>query len=181
MRTVRRRLAASVTALSYVSTVVVANWSLSHIGQPHPFGPHTLPVGFGLDAPSGVLFVTLALVLRDLVQWLIGGRALLLMLALITLGALLTYAVGEPSLAVASALAFLFSELADFVLFSALMPRWARAVFVAGIVGALVDSVIFLWIAFGSLDFLPGQWLGKCYGIALAALLIAARRRRVAA
>jgi hypothetical protein len=42
----------------------------------------------------------------------------------------------------------------------------------------VVDSVIFLQIAFGSLGFLPGQVLGKAYGITLAAVLIAARRRR---
>jgi hypothetical protein len=40
-----------------------------------------------------------------------------------------------------------------------------------------VDSVAFLWIAFGDLSFLPGQVLGKLWMILLALPLVAWLRR----
>jgi len=162
----RTRTLGVAAALAYVLTVVAANAAVEHYG--------IVPVGFGLSAPAGVYLIGLALVLRDYVQWSLG-RAL--MLGALAVGALLSYLVAAPAIATASAAAFAFSELTDFALFSWIAPRWAWAVFVGGIMGALVDSVLFLAIAFGSLEFLPGQLLGKAYGVIAAALLIAARRR----
>jgi queuosine precursor transporter len=37
------------------------------------------------------------------------------------------------------------------------------AVLLSSLVGLIVDSIIFLWLAFGSLDFLAGQILGKIW------------------
>jgi queuosine precursor transporter len=174
----RRLLWLCAAAVAYVGTVLAANWAVQHYG--------IVPVGFSQSAPAGVYFVALALVLRDLVQWLMGRCAgqgptkeqVAVMVGLIAVAAGLSYVVASPKLATASALAFGFSELLDFALFTWIAPRWARAVFVGGIAGAVADSVIFLSVAFGSLEFLPGQILGKTYGIALATVVIAARRRR---
>lgn len=173
-------------AVAYVGTVVAANWAISHVGTPPQFpgAPHTIPVGFGYAAPSGVMFVALALVLRDLVQWGMGRRSATrptavqvgVMLGLIAAAAGLSYLVADPAVAAASAAAFGLSELADFALFTWVAPRWARAVLIGGLAGAIVDSAVFLWVAFASLEFLPGQILGKAYGVTLAALIIAARR-----
>jgi queuosine precursor transporter len=188
--TTRTRIAlGGLAALLYIDSVVLANWVVQHYG--------TIPVGFGYLAPAGVYFVALALVLRDVVQWTMGrapGTApkaaqTLVMLALIGAGAGLSYLVADAKFANASALAFGFSEALDFVLFTAVAylavgdrnPRWARAVFAGGIAGAVLDSVIFLTVAFGSLTFLPGQILGKAYGITAATLVIAALRRWVTA
>jgi len=156
------------TALAYVGTVIAANWLVQTYG--------VVPVGFGLMAPAGVYLIGLALVLRDFVQWSLGKVR---MLAALAAGAILSLLVADPHLAIASAAAFTFSELADFALFTWIAPRWGRAVAIGGAVGAIVDSAIFLSIAFGSLAFMPGQLLGKAYGIALAVILISARRRRV--
>jgi queuosine precursor transporter len=41
-----------------------------------------------------------------------------------------------------------------------------------------VDSIVFLWLAFGSLDFLLGQIVGKLWMVLLATPLIAYLRRR---
>jgi hypothetical protein len=176
------------TALAYVLTVVAANYAIGHWGTPPPFpgGPHTIPVGFGYTAPTGVIFVALALVLRDYVQFGLGrtrGEAptsvqVGVMLALIASGVALSFLIATPALAVASAVAFGLSEIADYALFTWVAPRWGRAVFAGGIAGAVVDSVLFLWIAFGSLAFIQGQVLGKAYGVTLAAILIGARARR---
>lgn len=163
----RTRVIGSVAALGYVGTVVAANAAVQHYG--------IIPVGFGYSAPAGVYFVALALVLRDYVQWSLGKP---IMLAALATGAVASYAVASPALASASAAAFAFSELVDFALFTWLAPRWARAVLIGGIVGAVIDSAIFLRVAFGSFDFMQGQVLGKAYGIVAAALIVAALRTR---
>jgi uncharacterized PurR-regulated membrane protein YhhQ (DUF165 family) len=164
-----KTLALIATAIAYLSTVVAANWLIDHVG--------VIPVGLGLLAPAGVYMIAPALVLRDLVQWL-GGRTV--SLAALTVGAALSYLVADPHVATASSAAFAVSELADFIIFTWLAPRWTRAVFFGGITGILLDSIVFLLIAFGSLAFLPGQVLGKLYGILVATAIIAARRRRTA-
>jgi len=162
------KVVSGVAVAAYVGTVVAANWAV------HRFG--VVPVGFGLAAPAGVYFVALALVLRDYVQWA-SGKAV--MLGALAVGVGVSYWVADSRIAVASAVAFAFSELVDFGLFTWIQPRWARAVLAGGLVGAVVDSALFLSIAFGSLSFLPGQVLGKAYGVAIAAGLVALRRRRV--
>ena len=45
--------------------------------------------------------------------------------------------------------------------------------------GTLVDSALFLWLAFGSLAFLSGQVVGKLWMTALAVGLIMLWRRMV--
>jgi hypothetical protein len=42
----------------------------------------------------------------------------------------------------------------------------------------VIDSLIFLWLAFGSLEFLPGQIIGKAWMVLLALPLMAYLRRR---
>lgn len=152
-------------AAGYLGAVLASNWLISRYG--------VVPVGFGLMAPAGVYAVGPALVLRDLVQWSLGKRAALATLAVATV---LSYLVAAPEVAAASTAAFAVSEFLDFLVFTCLAPRWTRAVFLGGVAGLLADSVVFLLIAFGSLTFLPGQVLGKAYGVAAATVVIATRR-----
>lgn len=159
----------AVATVGYVGTVIGANAAVEHYGF--------VPVGFGYLAPAGVYFVALALVLRDLVQYTLGKRV---MLAALAVAAVLSYLVASPALATASAAAFALSEIIDFALFTWIAPRWSRAVLTGGLAGAVVDSAVFLSIAFGSLAFMPGQILGKAYGIVAASLIIAMRRRATA-
>jgi len=42
------------------------------------------------------------------------------------------------------------------------------AVFASSLVGLIADSLLFLWLAFGSLEFLEGQVLGKTWMVLLA-------------
>ena len=46
--------------------------------------------------------------------------------------------------------------------------RFVRAVIASSIVGLVVDSMVFLWLAFGSLDFLTGQVVGKLWMVLVA-------------
>lgn len=163
----RRPVLGMAALLVYLLTILGANWAITYIG--------IVPVGFGLLAPAGVYAVGLTLTLRDLVQWSLGKPVALVTLAV---GAVLSYFIADTAVATASAAAFLASELIDFVVFTWLAPRWATAVFAGGFAGLIADSALFLFIAFGSLTFLPGQVLGKLYGVVAATIVIAIRRAR---
>ncbi len=60
----------------FALTIPAANWLIGHVGTAcvAPHGPCVLPVAPGLMAPSGVMMVGVALVLRDLVQRRLGHR-----------------------------------------------------------------------------------------------------------
>lgn len=69
----------------------------------------------------------------------------------------------------ASATAFLLSELADFAIYTPLQKRdFVLAVAASSFIGLVLDSILFLWLAFGSLDFLAGQIVGKAWMVLLA-------------
>ena len=53
----------------------------------------------------------------------------------------------------------------------------AMAVIASGLAGSVVDSAIFLSLAFGSIEFLAGQVLGKFWMSLIAGALIVAWRR----
>jgi uncharacterized PurR-regulated membrane protein YhhQ (DUF165 family) len=110
--------------------------------------------------------IGLALVLRDLVQRRLGA---MFAIAAILTGAFLSAFLAPPSLVLASSAAFLLSELADFAVYTPLQRRrLVLAVFASGIVGLTIDSAIFLYLAFGNLDFIAGQIVGKSWMIVLA-------------
>ena len=57
----------------FLASVPFANWLVQHVGTVCvPQGPCLVPVAPGLMAPSGVLAVGAALVLRDVVQRCLG-------------------------------------------------------------------------------------------------------------
>jgi hypothetical protein len=125
-----------------------------------------------------VYFVGLAFTLRDLVQERLGREATL---AAIVLGAAVS-ALVSPQLAAASGIAFFASETADLLVYTPLRKRnWLGAVLASNVVGLVVDSALFLTLAFGSLDFLPGQVVGKLWVTALFVVPAWAWRRRWAA
>jgi uncharacterized PurR-regulated membrane protein YhhQ (DUF165 family) len=79
----------------------------------------------------------------------------------------------------ASATAFLLSEFTDFTVFTPLARRrLVTAVVVSSIAGLVVDSIVFLWLAFGSLEFLAGQIIGKAWMVLFSLPLVAYLRRR---
>lgn len=155
-------------AIGYLATIVGANWAISRFG--------IIPVAPGLAAPAGVYFVSLALILRDYVQYTLGKPV---MLAALAIGIAISAVIASGALALASGAAFGISELTDFALFTWIAPRWGRAVLTGGLAGAALDSVVFLSIAFGSLAFLPGQVVGKMYGVVVASVVIGWRRSAV--
>ena len=70
-------------------------------------------------------------------------------------------------------MAFFFSELADLVVYTPMRKKWpAWAIMASGLVGSMVDSAIFLSLAFASIEFIFGQVLGKFWMSLAVALLI---------
>lgn len=161
----------------FVLTIPAANWMIGHVGTSCvPNGPCLVPVAPGLKAPSGVLMVGLALMLRDLVQRRLGFGAGLLAVAV---GAVLSALVAPGAIVVASAAAFALSELADLLVYTPLQRRrFVTAVVLSSAVGLAVDSAVFLKLAFGDLDFLAGQIVGKLWMVVLAMPFLIWLRRR---
>jgi uncharacterized PurR-regulated membrane protein YhhQ (DUF165 family) len=156
----------------FVACVPAANWLIENVGVTCvPNGPCIIPVAPYVYAPSGVLMIGLALVLRDLVQrrlglsWGVGA---------IVIGTALSAMFAPTSLVIATASAFFLSELADLAVYTPLQKRGlVLAVLLSSMVGLVVDSVIFLWLAFGSLDFLAGQIIGKTWMVLFAMPIVA--------
>jgi uncharacterized PurR-regulated membrane protein YhhQ (DUF165 family) len=163
--------------LSFALCIPAANWMIGHVGTVcAPGGPCLIPVAPGVMAPSGVVTIGAALVLRDLVQRRLGVRWAL---GAVLSGAALSAFVAPPALVVASGVAFLFSELADLAVYTPLQRRGlVLAVLASSLVGLVVDSIFFLWLAFGSLDFLAGQVMGKAWMVLAALPVVHWIRRR---
>jgi len=161
----------------FVATVIGANWAITRYG--------IVPVGFGLTAPAGVYFAGLAFGLRDALHETAGRRWVY---AAIATGATVSYLIedgatipgGLAPIAVASAAAFTLSELADLAVYEPLRNRsWPAAVTASNLVGAVVDSALFLWLAFGGLDHLAGQVWGKTLMVVVALPVVWWTRRAV--
>src|SRR3954462_5408005 len=105
----------------FLASIPLANWMIQHVGTVCvPQGPCLVPVAPGLLAPSGVLTVGAALVLRDVVQRCLG---LSWGLAAIAVGTALSSLVAPATLILASGTAFALSEFADFAIYTPLQSR----------------------------------------------------------
>ena len=120
-------------------------------------------VGFSLSPQLDWLWSLVVggvLVLRDLAQRSWGHRTLALMLV----AALLSYLLGSPRFALASALAFLISETIDWLVYSLTKRPFADRVLISVAFSSPVDTACFL---------LLGQiWSWPLFAIGLGAKLL---------
>lgn len=154
-----------VALAAYITSVVAANALTARYGM--------VDVGVGLAVTAGTFAAALTLVVRDHVQDA-GGRWLVL--AAIGAGAVLSAWVAPAALAVASGAAFLVSEVADMAAYTPLRRRGRRALawIASNIVGGLVDTALFLWLAGFPLAGFAGQFTVKTViGVAVPCLLLA--------
>jgi len=174
----QRRREGLIFLVLFALTIPAANWLIGHAGTAciAPHGPCVVPVAPGVMAPSGVMMVGVALVLRDLLQRRLGtGLSALAILV----GAGISALVAPAALILASAVAFLLSEFADLAVYTPLARRrLVAAVMASSCAGLVIDSIVFLWLAFGSLEFLPGQIIGKAWMVLLSIPFVAWLRRR---
>ncbi|MFF3398273.1 VUT family protein [Streptomyces sp. NPDC002659] len=158
---------------AYAASITAANVLTARYGL--------VPVAPGLVTTAGTFAAGAALLLRDVVQDTLGRAAVLCGIAA---GAALTFAT-SPALAVASAVAFLAAEVADMAVYTPLRDRgWARAVLASNVVGAVVDTLLFLLLAGFPLTAasVGGQLVGKlawATALPVAAVLTFRQVRRV--
>jgi uncharacterized PurR-regulated membrane protein YhhQ (DUF165 family) len=161
-------------ALAYVGLAVLANWLAAK---------WTVPVGFGLLAPAGVWAIAFVLVIRD---WL-NQLSAKLSVALIPVASILSYGVAEAAgwsglqkIAIASVAAFCLSELVEFCVFAPIRKhKFTLGVALSGSVGLVLDSYVFLAIAFGSLAFMDGQLVGKAEALLAGVAITFWRRKQI--
>jgi uncharacterized PurR-regulated membrane protein YhhQ (DUF165 family) len=135
----------------YAVTILAANAALDRWGLVE-VGPWLLP--------AGTAFAGLAFLLRDGLHEAKGRRWVA---AAIAVGALLSWWTA-PGFALASGIAFGLAELADWAAYEPLRRRGrVGAVVASQAVGSVADSLLFLWLAFGSVTGWPelaaGKWL----------------------
>ena len=173
----QRRIEGALFLVAFAACIPAANWLIGHVGAVClADGPCVIPVAPGLSAPSGVLMVGAALVLRDLVQRRLG---IAWGFAAIAIGSALSALLAPASLVLASTVAFALSETADLAVFTPLQRRGlVVAATGSSFVGLVVDSFVFLSLAFGSLEFLPGQIVGKTWMVVLAVPVMRWLRKR---
>lgn len=172
----RTRAVGLVCFAAFMASIPLANWMIGHVGTVcTPHGPCLVPVAPGLMAPSGVATVGFALVLRDMVQRCLGTAW---GLAAVLAGTLASAALADPHVVIASALGFLISELSDFAVYTPLQRRGLMvAVLASSAAGLVIDSIVFLTVAFGSLAFLPGQIVGKAWAVLISIPLVRLARK----
>ena len=153
----------------YLAAVVAANLLVNH------FGPTSAPyIAFGL--------IGAVLIFRDRFADIVGVRRVIAQAALIATGALLTYLINQDAavIAKASVIAFAASEAVEGTLYFAMRQwPWLERAPLSATGGALVDSVLFISIAFGfSFPIVFAQFCAKVAGAYLWARLIQGVRRQ---
>jgi len=120
----------------YIASIVLANLMTSKFGM--------VSVA-GLLVSAGTFAAGATLVLRDLVQRRSPRWAVPI---LILIAAVISAATSSPALALASGLAFLVSEVADWGVFSRIQQRnLPLAILVSSAAAAPIDTVLFLHLA----------------------------------
>lgn len=155
------------TLVALASCPVVANFMIQNVG--YDCYPCLLPVAPSVWTASGVYVAGLSLALRDVAHEKYGAAAAFYA---VVMGAGVS-ALISPTVALASAVAFVLCEAADTLVYTGLRTRVRRwfAVLASGFVGAVIDGLVFVWLAFGSLELGAGNVLGKIYAsVALAAI-----------
>ncbi|RUL54669.1 VUT family protein [Lysinibacillus antri] len=130
--------------LFYLLSIVIANVVTAAFA----------PMQFGMFiVPMGTLFVGATFIFRDMVQNKYGRKkTYIFIFTALTLSAIVSSLLGDTLMIVAaSAISFLISETADTEIYSRLKLSMAWRVFYSGIVGGLLDSVIFVIIGLSPL------------------------------
>jgi uncharacterized PurR-regulated membrane protein YhhQ (DUF165 family) len=154
----------------FALVVFLANWLTTHYG--------IVSVGFGLMATAGTYAAGVAFGLRDWCQETSGRWGAMWA---VLLGAALSAVLASGRIAVASAVAFLLSELLDLAIYTPLRNKNKYGAIVASnTVGSAFDTVLFLSIAgFGiTSSVFWGQMVGKGWMTLAAVLALAIFRAK---
>jgi uncharacterized PurR-regulated membrane protein YhhQ (DUF165 family) len=146
--------------VSYAVAIVLANYLVSI------FGPVITPI-------NAFVFIGFDLALRNwlnlqLNKWQMG--------AMIFGTGLISYFLNDTmqTIAIASAVSFTLASLVDWAVFNKIKGEWIKRANISNTAGALVDSIAFPTIAFGSLmlEIVLLQFLAKVFGGFIWTLLL---------
>ncbi len=132
----------------FIAAAATSNWAIENVGHDNgPSAPRTLPIGWGLDAPSGVVLVGVMITLRDALHERVGLRGTLLV---ILFGSIVSALLAPAAIAMASGVTLLVAETTDALVYQRLRRRGRlRAAFASNLVSSIVDSALFLIVAYG--------------------------------
>jgi len=116
-----------VYSVLYLISIVLINIGFVHAPLIYGWPPMSLAVG-------------LVFVLRDFAQREVGHKVLLIMLV----GAVISYIMASPAVALASCAAYLVSELIDWAVYTFSKRPLAQRVLLSSALGTPVDSAVFL-------------------------------------
>lgn len=120
--------------IAYVLAILAVNIGFSYVPL--------IPTPIGLLSPIAIA-VGGIFVLRDYAQRAIGHRVLWG----VVIGAILSWWLADPFVAVASVLAFVSSELADWALYTITKKPFHQRVWVSSLLSTPIDTAVFLlWI-----------------------------------
>ena len=116
----------------YIALIVLVNWAFTVVPL--------VKLPDGTMWPPVALIVGFVFVARDFAQREVGHYVLVAM----AVGVAISYAMAGPQIAMASAAAFLISELADWAVYSFTGRPLSQRILFSSILGTPVDTVIFL-------------------------------------
>lgn len=166
-------------ALLFLTSAAASNWAINNIGHDNGAGsPRTVPIGWGLQAPSGVVLIGLMFAVRDTLHERIGVKGTLLLIALASaVGAI----VAPPTLAAASGITMLIAESSDALVYQRLRAAGRfMAATTSNVAASLLDSIVFLAVAFGAAAAVSGTlalFVGKLQASLVAMLVVNLARR----
>lgn len=159
----------------FVTAAASSNWTVENLGKDHgPLAPRTLPIGWGLEAPSGVVLIGVMIAVRDALHERVGLKGTLLV---ISVGSVVSALLAPAAIAVASGITLLAAETSDALVYQRLRRRGRlRAAFASNLVSAALDSALFLLIAYGFESARHGTWaltVGKSEASVITLALLA--------
>jgi len=119
-------------AMLYIAAIVIANIGFTYLPMiPLPGGEMFAPMSFLV----GFIFV-----IRDFAQKELGHKVL----AAIVVGIGLSYILADPFVAVASAVAFAISEMADWLIYTVTKRSLRDRILISSAVSTPLDSAVFM-------------------------------------
>lgn len=157
----------------FLCSITAANVAVSELAP--------VTVWPGIMAPAGVYLVAVTLVLRDLVQRVYGAPGVM---AAGVGGIGLSLLLADSAVVWASVCAFVVSFLVDTLIFWLVCSKWRRPMWlgmlISGLVSLVPDTLVFLHLA-NLEQFIPGQLIGKLWGVLGAVMVFAILERKVQA
>lgn len=162
-----------ISAFLYIGCILAANVLAAR---------YIVPLPLGLTVPAGVFAIAPVFSLRDAVHERFGRKGAYVLIAIATgLSWGWAFVSGDGLLSrvtLASVIAFAFNEILDTEIYYKLRNR-SRLLAIIGsnAISSLVDSVLFIWVAFGPLlPLMIGQYIVKMVLAALVGLWIVKKR-----